>query len=203
MRRIPLSRRSHIIGFQPIATGVAEHESALERDFVTLTTFLDVGALITSQPLTISFHDAARLRRYTPDFCVCWTTGRSELVEVKYRTDLCANWSRLKPAFAAARLRAREEGATFRVATEQEIRGPALENAKRLVPLRDAPCDPEMAEQAMSVARALATPTFGDVLTALPNRSLALATLWRLIARGTLRVELSAPINFDTPVTLI
>jgi hypothetical protein len=89
------------------------------------------------------------------------------------------------------------------VATEQEIRGPALENAKRLVPLRDAPCDSEMAEQAMSVARSLANPTFGDVLSALPNRSLGLATLWRLIARGTLRVEVSTPITFDTAVTLI
>jgi len=34
LRRIPLSGRSHIIGFQPLATVTTVHESALERDFV-------------------------------------------------------------------------------------------------------------------------------------------------------------------------
>jgi hypothetical protein len=37
--RTILSRRSHIIGIQPLTTGTAAHESALERDFVTITTF--------------------------------------------------------------------------------------------------------------------------------------------------------------------
>jgi hypothetical protein len=49
-RRIPLSRRSHITGFQSLKTGTAEHESTLERDFVTLTCFVDPSAIITSQP---------------------------------------------------------------------------------------------------------------------------------------------------------
>lgn len=43
VRRIPLSRRSHIIGFQPLATGTAEHESALERGFVREQTFAADG----------------------------------------------------------------------------------------------------------------------------------------------------------------
>jgi len=35
MRRIPLSRRSHITGFQTLpVSGLTEHESALERDLV-------------------------------------------------------------------------------------------------------------------------------------------------------------------------
>ena len=46
MRRIPLSRRSHITGFQPLPTGTAEHESALERDFVARTSLLDPAASI-------------------------------------------------------------------------------------------------------------------------------------------------------------
>lgn len=203
MRRIPLSRRSHIIGFQPLATGIAEHESALERDFVTLTSFLDPGTSITSQPITISYRDGTRTRRYTPDFRVCWSAGGSELVEVKYRADLCANWERLRPSFAAASRRAREEGAVFRVVTEQEIRGPTLHNAKRLLPLRNAPYDDDMATRAIAAVQSLTAPTFGTVLAALSaNRSLALATLWRLIARGTLRVELTTPINLHTPVAL-
>jgi len=131
VRRIPLSRRSHIIGFQPLGTGTVEHESALERDFVTLTSFLDAQAVITSQPLTISFREADQARRYTPDFLVHWSGGRRELVEVKYRQDLHANWSRLKPGFLAARRWAQEHGATFSLATERRIRCAALPNAKR------------------------------------------------------------------------
>ena len=57
MRRIPLSRRSHITGFRPVDGEAVEHESALERDFVLLVNFLDVGAAITSQPITIEFED--------------------------------------------------------------------------------------------------------------------------------------------------
>ncbi len=83
MRRIPLSRRSHIIGFQPLPTGTAEHESALERDFVTLASFLDPTASITSQPVTVTFQDGLSTRRYTPDFLVRRVTGAAELVEVK------------------------------------------------------------------------------------------------------------------------
>lgn len=55
-RRIPLSHRSHITGFQTLpVSGLTEHESALERDFVALTTFRDAAARIISQPITLSF----------------------------------------------------------------------------------------------------------------------------------------------------
>lgn len=202
MRRIPLSRRSHIVGFQPLPTGVAEHESALERDFVTLVSFLDRGVSITSQPITLAFRDDQRLRRYTPDFLMRPSVGRAQLVEVKYRSDLRQQWTRLKPAFKAARIWAQEQGATFRIATERSIRGVRLENAKRLLPLRDAPIDFGLAERALCASRSLDAPTFGAVLAALPvNQQTALATLWRLIARGMLRVDLSRPIAFDTPIT--
>jgi len=50
LRCIPLSWRSHVIGFQTLWTGITEHESALQRDFVTLTRFPDAGATVTSQP---------------------------------------------------------------------------------------------------------------------------------------------------------
>jgi len=105
MRRIPLSHRSHITGFQTLPlSGLTEHESALERDFVALTTFRDAAARITSQPITLSFREGPTLRRYTPDFLVHWSDGGSELVEVKYRADLREHWRELRPGFIAARL---------------------------------------------------------------------------------------------------
>ncbi|MGC2030301.1 MAG: TnsA endonuclease N-terminal domain-containing protein [Steroidobacteraceae bacterium] len=203
MRRIPLSRRSHIIGFQPLPTGTAEHESALERDFVTLTSFLDPTASITSQPITITFQDGFRTRRYTPDFLVRRDISPTELVEVKYRVDLRANRNRLRPAFAAARAWAHEHAAVFRIATERGIRGARLNNAKRLLALRQAPLDSDITALVLDLVRAQSTPTFGGVLEALPlDRRVGLSILWSLIARHALQVDLSSPITHATQLSL-
>lgn len=202
-RRIPLSRRSHITGFQPLATGVAEHESALERDFVTLTAFLDARASITSQPITLSFRHEGRARRYTPDFLVRWSNRRTELVEVKYQADLDANKEELRPAFDAARAWADESGAVFRVVAEYEIRGPTLVNAKRLLPLRRLPVEREIAIRVLTAVGSLEKPTFGQLVAALEvNRSVAVATVWRLIARGQLLVDITTPITLNTMLVL-
>lgn len=200
MRRIPLSRRSHVTGFQTLGTGLVEHESALERDFVTLVSFMDAGAVVTAQPLTIRFADEGRQRRYTPDFRVDWSDGRSEIVEIKYRADLWAGWRRFRPAFAAARNWASSNGARFRIATERGIRGPRLDAAKRLLPLRSAPIDAALAERAVAYARTHAI-SFGCLVDALPvSREAGLAVVWRLIARGALVVDLSTPIAAGTLV---
>src|SRR5216684_5529567 len=50
------------------------------------------------------------------------------------------------PAFAAARDWASSNDARFRIATERGIRGPLLEAAKRLLPLRNAPVDVVLVE---------------------------------------------------------
>ena len=203
MRRIPLSRRSHVTGFRPVDGEAVEHESALERDFVLRASFLDAGAAITSQPITIEFQDGARLRRYTPDFRVIWSDGGSELVEVKYRVDLRAQWARLRPGFIAARAMARENGGRFRIATERGIRGPLLDNARRLLPLRNAPLDLALSERALGAARSLCEPTFGRLVDAMScDRAMALGVVWRLIARGALKVDLAAPIQLNSPVRL-
>lgn len=197
LRRIPLSRRSHITGFQPSPTGIAEHESALERDFVTRQRFDDPTVVITSQPVTIDFRDGAIRRRYTPDFLL---QRSMELIEVKYQADLRENEARLQPTFAAARAWAQEHGGTFRVVTETEIRGPRLDNARRLLPLRDVPIKAHVAEAVLAAARALPAPTVGRVLSLLAAKPVALATIWRLIARGALRVDLEAKITLDTAI---
>jgi hypothetical protein len=101
----------------------------------------------------------------------------------------------------AARGWASEHGARFRIATERGIRGPLLDNAKRLLPLRSAPFDVTALNTALSVARALPAPTFGEVVAAMPgDRAAALAAVWRAIARGFLLADLAAPVHRDTPV---
>ncbi|MCA7118327.1 MAG: TnsA endonuclease N-terminal domain-containing protein [Acidibrevibacterium sp.] len=201
LRQIPLSHRSHVTGFQTLATGTVEHESALERDFVTLVSFMDAGAVVTAQPVTIRFEHEGRQRRYTPDFRVDWSDGRCEIVEIKYRVDLREGWRGFRPAFAAARHWAHSNGARFRIATERGIRGPRLDVAKRLLPLRSAPIDTVLAERAVARARAN-TVSFGDLVDDLPAaREAGLALLWRLIARGALAVDLTVPITAETRVT--
>jgi hypothetical protein len=203
MRRIPLSRRSHVTGFQVLPGGIADHESALERDFVTLASFRDAAATVISQPVTIPFWEGANARRYTPDFLVHWSNGRFELIEVKYRTDLRSQWKLLRPAFVAARAWSREHKAGFRIATDRSIRCPLLQNAKRLLPLRAAQPDPALASEVVAAMRALAEPTFGQLIIAIAgNRAAVLGTLWRMIARGQLRADLGAPIGLNTQVAL-
>ena len=203
MRRIPLSRRSHVIGFQPLGTGTAEHESALERDFVTVSSFLDPAASIISQPVTVSFHDGGVARRYTPDYLVQRTNGPAELTEVKYRADLRAQWARFRPAFEAARLWAHEHDAVFRIATERRIRGTFLENAKRLLPLRRVSLDLRIVDAIVSIVRNQPEPTLGSVLDSLSvSRRAGLATLWRLLARQALQADLRSAITLGTRVSL-
>lgn len=201
MRRIPLSRRSHVTGFRPLDGEAIEHESGLERDFVMLAQFLDAGAVIQSQPLTIRFDAEGQSRRYTPDFHVAWSDGAAELVEIKYRADLRAQWQRLRPAFAAARRVAMQDGGRFRIVTESGIRGAVLDHARRLLPLRSAPLDSAVADRAMTAARSLAEPTFGAIVSAASqDRVQALGAVWRLIARGMLVADLTRPIRIDTMV---
>ncbi len=201
MRRIPLSRRSHVTGFQPLPTGVAEHESALERDFVALATWRDPSATITSQPITIHFEHQGERRRYTPDFLVRWSDGHADLVEIKYRSDLKTQWKRLRPAFAAARSWASARGATFKIITERAVRVPELDLAMRLLPLRSAPVDAGLVETVRAVvAEGL---TFGALIEKTPApREAALAVVWRMIARGWIRVDIAMPVTPASKVWL-
>jgi hypothetical protein len=202
LRRIPMSHRSHVTGFQALQTGLAEHESALERDFVTLASFLDAGAVIASQPVTIAFMHGGRRRKYTPDFQVIWSDGRIDLVEIKYYKDLRSCWTRLRPAFETARTWARRNGATFRIATERSIRGQVLEAAKQLLPLRNAAVDPDLAAQAIAVIgnEDLCITELAARLSA--PRTQSVGVIWRLIARRALLVDLSIPIVGTSRISL-
>lgn len=203
MRRIPLSRRSHVTGFGSFETGLVEHESALERDFALLVSFDDPGAVIMSQPMTIRFDAADGRRRYTPDFGVMWSDERYELVEVKYRADLRSDWPELRPGFMAARDAARAAGGRFRIATERSIRCPRLDNARRLLPLRRAPLDRTLAETAKAIVATMDAPTLRDTMTAMPcDRVAALGAIWRLMARGDLLFDAQRAVGFDTRLRL-
>jgi hypothetical protein len=191
-----------VTGFHGLPTGAVDYESALERDFVLLTRFDDPAVRICSQPITLHFEYEGRQRRYTPDYLV-EGGGRFELVEIKYEADLQRLAAQLQPGFDAARGWAAQSGGTFRVATDRTIRVPRLLNARRLLPLRGVPVDPELARAITAAAQQIDTPTFGRLVDAISaDRTQVLATVWRLIARGELMVDLSEPIGLATAVTV-
>jgi hypothetical protein len=53
----------HVTGINALPTGIVQRESALERDFVILASFLDAKVRITSRPVTIRYEDDATERR--------------------------------------------------------------------------------------------------------------------------------------------
>jgi len=107
----------------------------------------------------------------------------------------------LEPGFNIAREWAARSGGVFRVVTERAIRVPRLLNARRLLPLRGASVDMELARAVTTAARQIEAPTFGQIVEAINGaRARVLGTLWRLIARGELIVDLSEPIGLTTRV---
>ncbi|WP_376968077.1 Tn7 transposase TnsA N-terminal domain-containing protein [Azospirillum sp. A26] len=103
------------------------HESALERDFVLLQRLDPAVLAIEEQPVKISWAASdGRVRYYTPDYRVVRQDG-TELVEVKYRQDLRANWSQYRDRLIAARDWARLHGMSFRIATERDPDGASAE----------------------------------------------------------------------------
>lgn len=201
VRTIPLSYRSHVTGHQPFTPGsrAISHESALERDFVTICRFDPDVFGIEEQPVTIDWRDAdGRSRRYTPDYRVVRRTW-TEIVEVKYRADLWSEWAHYKPIFAAARGWAAVCGMRFRIATDRQIRRPFLTNAKRLVPrMRDA-VSPEIEQRIIAVLGRLQPVAFSSLVDAVVSpavpRELALSAIWPLLARRTIATALDVEIT--------
>lgn len=207
-RKIPLSYRGHVTGRQSLAPGMESvwHESALERDFVTLSRFDPTVLSVEHQPVTFRWRGAdGRRRRYTPDYRVVRVTG-VDLVEVKHRADLKAEWDALRPAFEVARKWAMPQGIRFRIVTESAIRTPRLENAKRLLPRAGDQIDCTVARKvtdALSSGRAMPFSKLVDAVSgASTPKAVVLGAVWAMIANKTLSADMDKPIDGNTPLTL-
>jgi hypothetical protein len=200
VRRIPLSYRSHITGCQPFIPSLRSvaHESSLERDFVTICRFDPDVIGIEEQPVTVNWTDASgRHRRYTPDYRIV-RRASAEIVEVKYRTDLWTNWADYKPAFIAARAWVGRQGMRFRIATERQIRGPVLKNAKRLLPRMHDPVLPDVEHRIVATVGRSQPISLSNLIEAIvdPNlpREVILSSVWPLLARRSLVTALDVEI---------
>jgi hypothetical protein len=207
-RRIPLSYRSHVTGSQPFIPGARAiaHESALERDFVTVCRFDPEVIGVEEQPVTIYWTDATgRERRYTPDYKVIRRTG-VEIAEVKYWKDLAAHWRDYKPVFIMARNWAALQGMRFRIATDRNIRRPFLANAKRLLPRIDDAVPAEIKHRITWVLERQQPVRLSELVEAVIGsespREIILSALWALFARRVLLTNFDVDIDGDSPVCL-
>jgi hypothetical protein len=208
VRRIPLSYRSHVTGYQPFIPGARSigHESVLERDFVTICRFDEDVLGIEEQPVTINWIDAdGHKHRYTPDYRVIRRTG-AEIVEVKYRTDLWEKWANYKPAFSAARDWAATCGMRFRIVTDRQIRGPLLANARRLLPRMHDPVPAEIERQIVGTLKCLQPVNMSTLVEAViapvTPREMILSALWPMLARRTLITDLNVEIDGNSILSL-
>ncbi|SDG25942.1 TnsA endonuclease C terminal [Limimonas halophila] len=206
-RRIRPNRRS-LTGSIPVKGRAVPFESSLERDLLVLLDFDEDVASVAAQPYTLSFAGpGGERRRYTPDFRVRRHSGPPTVYEVKYRQELRERWPDLKPRFRAAARDARQRGLRFEVVTEVEIRGPRLENARFLRPYLDRRPDAGTESRLLDAMTQLGTAKPGDILnTAFPehaSRSMALPSLWRLVALGRIAADLDAPLTMATPLRAV
>lgn len=166
-----------------------------------------VGLL--EQPFTLTYEHAGRAHRYTPDLkAVFRDLSRQwvEVYEVKPAKQLVEDWASWKPRFRAARRYCKEQGWTFHLISERDIRTPYVENAKFLRQYRDV--------QGIGAQRLALTTTLEKLVVTTPQilvmatwastekRLEAVRELWRLVALGVIHAALDQPLTMSSSIWL-
>lgn len=211
VRRIPKNYRS-VTGITAAAKaeGAAEFESTLERDLLTLLEFSPEVRRFEVQPVTLTWDDRGRERRYTPDALAHFqpVSGREplpQLYEVKYRVDLQTGWAELRPKFKAAIRFAKAQDWRFKLITEREIRTPYLGNAQFLLPfVRQGPPDVEDMDLLDSAMLDLREADVSGLLQATChdewNRARLMPALWYLIGTFQFGADLHLPLTMKSRI---
>jgi len=209
VRQIPRSRRSITGLFPSLKNGkMVPFESTLERDLCQLLEFDDAVIGYEAQPVIVEYRrPSGRRCQGVPDYLIFHepTTGRPpELCDVKYRSDLFAHWPELKSRLKAARRHAIEQGWSYKIRTEVEIRTDRLRNAVFLYRfLSNGPPDPKHARILLECLRRLSGSSPATLLAACHpgvERALALPALWYLIASRRAAADLDVPLTMDSQI---
>ncbi len=159
------------------------------------------------QPVTISYVDQGKTRRYTPDFLARYVAGKPpQLIEVKYAADLVAKQEEFVARFQAARQYAQAQGWEFSIWTEAEIKTPYLKNAKFLLRFRSSTLvvRSEYRQLLLEVLAQLGRATPAEVLLVAfenPERQAELLpVLWHLVSTHQLGCNLLEPLTMSSPL---
>jgi hypothetical protein len=205
-----ISNRRVITGYTSMAgIGLVPYEGALERDFLELRDFGRNLSYAGAQPLRLVFKEDKR-RRYTPDFLFRFNPIRNRpafspaLYEVKGREQLREEWLQLRPGFQRAAHLCRARGWRFRIVTERIIRVPRLKQIKFLRGFLDRPDHDCIGQILYRTMNELKVSTPAELLAASfaskDRRLEAIGILWKLVADGRIKIDLSKPLNMETPI---
>ncbi len=213
VRHIPKNYRNVTGRFAATkASGVAEFESTLERDFLIIQEF-DLNVLkFEVQPLVIEWEDrVGKSRCYTPDVFVEYRKDiapakymKPLLCEVKYRQDLRENWPELFSRLRAGFRFARRQGWRFKIFTENEIRTPYLSNARFLLPYMCSAPDEAHLELLLGRLSEMREADPESLIKAIFRDRWAqaelLPTLWYLVANRQIGTDLGLPLTMRSRI---
>lgn len=210
VRKVPVSSISltgEVLGKQ--------FESSLERDLLYLTCWDGGVDWFQVQPVKIPYvHDGVR-KTYTPDLLTFYRNSdqpdgkKPRLCEVKYRSDLEANWDEIYPKLRAGMTFAKSQGWVFKIYTEDKIRTPLLENIKFLWTYKFSESYPQHSENLLFRLNQLGSASINELLDAcfpagaFTARGEAIWAVWCLMARKAFICDLSVPLSMaGTRLTL-
>ena len=189
----------------------SRYESTLERDFMLLMQFDPAVDVYTPQPLTLQYRDMdGEKHRYTPDGLVEWRADRPVhdprpvLVEIKYREAFKGDWRRWRLVARAAREYALDRGWIFQIYTEREIRTPALENARFLLPYLRRSSSVEVERWVLDRLEDLVESSPRDLISTLYsdkwNQAALIPVMWKLLAERSIGFDITKTLTMQSPI---
>lgn len=209
VRKIPKSYRNVTgISANKKATGQAQFESPLERDFICLLEFSPDVCRYEVQPARIEWTGLnGEPRSYTPDVLVEFRPDlgwQPWLCEVKLRSGIKKDWADLRPKFRRGIRYAKEQGWRFHLMTEVEIRTPYLKNVRFLLPYRRRTVSTQAADTVLQALRELGESTPSSLLqtmTADPWKQAEwLPVIWHLVAWFRIGADLDSELTMASPI---
>jgi hypothetical protein len=197
-------RGGNMIGHFPSLTmnDQIPFESTIERDYLYLLDYDPTVLAFAAQPLKIHYQHDGKSATYTPDFYVRFATGEA-LVECKHHSQVDSSDNTRK--FAAARAWCEEQGWSYHIVTDQDLRkGYQLTNVKLLTYYARMTVPPRTRASIIAIVQGTSEPlTLEALISALHPLPAAQARAYilHLVFHHVLAMPLlDAPITNMTPV---
>lgn len=210
-RRIKKSYRNVTGMFPTPDQTMLQGESMLELDNLILRADHPDVLRLHVQPVTLKYLRGNRYYPYTPDTLTEWRAVPCQqqrpplLEEVKPFRELELKADELAPKFEAARAYALQQGWTFAVITEREIRGVPLANAKIMMRYRrpSSQLIPELAEPLLERVDHMKIVSIDELIRTarLSDEGQTLRQIWILLARHRLHADRALPFSRETMIS--
>lgn len=205
-RKVGKTRLS-VSGVFPFRGSIAvPFESTLERDFlIRLEMDQDVYS-VESQPCTIEYSHLNHHYPYTPDYLVTYSYSqnqrKSELIEVKPRSELVKNFYKWRPKYKAAVACSRDQDWVFRIKDEVRIRDQLWGNSLFLQRYKTMKFSEQISADLIEYINTHDTVPFMVAVTAnfygSRNKAEGISHLWHLISKGLIRCDLNQKLSNNT-----